>query len=145
MSRNTQQIRCAGVAKRLSFIGRVVRRLLAKARAPVKKREGDKLGRIHVTLNHMLLKGPPHIGPQSQDAIAAPVMAVLSVGRFAFLARAMSRNATWIRCAGASRNATQALRRDRDAGRRNKTARALKFVRKQMHVFLKGFNRYCVM
>jgi hypothetical protein len=41
----------------------------------------------------------------------------------------MSRNATWIRCAGASRNATQALRRDGDAVRREKTARALKFVR----------------
>jgi len=84
-------------------------------------------------------------------------MTVLSVGRFAFLAWAMSRNATLIRCAdaprnatlircaGVSLNATQALRRDGDAGRRKEIARALKFVRKQMQVFLKGVNRYCCM
>jgi len=40
----------------------------------------------------------------------------------------------------ASRNATQLLRRDGDAGRRKKTSRALKFARKQMQVFLKGFD-----
>jgi len=39
---------------------------------------------------------------------------------------------------GASRNATQVLRRDGDAGRRKKTSRALKFARKQMQGFLKG-------
>jgi hypothetical protein len=44
---------------------------------------------------------------------------------------------------GVSRNAPQALRRDGDAGRREKTARALKFVRKQMQVFLKGADGYC--
>src|SRR5262249_44589123 len=82
--------------------------------------------RIHVTLNHMLLKGPPHIGPQLQDAIAAPVMAVLSVGRFAFFARAMSPKATWIRCGGAAPKAPEALRGDGGAGRRNKTAKAVR-------------------
>ena len=50
----------------------------------------------------------------------------------------MSRKATVIWCAGASRNATQFLRRYGDAGRRKKTSRALKFAREQMQVFLKG-------
>jgi len=39
---------------------------------------------------------------------------------------------------GASRNATQVLRRNGDAGRRKKSSRALEFARKQMQVFLKG-------
>jgi hypothetical protein len=62
-------------------------------------------------------------------------MTLLTVVDFAW---GMSRNATGTWCAGATRNATQVLRRDGDAGRRKKTTRALKFVRKQIQVFLKG-------
>jgi hypothetical protein len=61
-------------------------------------------------------------------------MMALNIVDFAW---GMSRKATGIWCAGASRNATQFLRRDGDAGRRKKTSRALKFARKQMQVFLK--------
>jgi len=37
--------------------------IVGKSQSARQKREGDKLGRIHVTLNHILLKGPPPYWP----------------------------------------------------------------------------------
>jgi hypothetical protein len=65
-------------------------------------------------------------------------MLVLNVGRFADLGMGNVPKHPTVRRVRAARNAPQVLRRDGDAGRRKKNARALKFARKQAQVFLKG-------